>query len=158
LRNFWIVWLQVVLWSLLLYSLVLVLGGRIAEDLFTNLGFGPPETITGAKDHDYLKLPFMVLGAVLAGWSVLMLLLVRGPLKAGHSWVAGLMLWPVAMWFVLDTGMSFALGYPSHAVFNLPFFAALGIPLFRLRKTKHAGSRPRSSNDQGNVEGFFGGV
>ena len=132
-RNFWIRWLQVVLGMLLLYSLLLVFAGRIAEDLFTFLGFGPPETLAFGEGDDYLRLPFMVLGAVLAGWSVLMLLLVRGPLTAGQPWVVGLLFWPVAAWFVLDTGMSLALGYPSHALFNLPFFFALGVPLFMLR-------------------------
>jgi hypothetical protein len=133
--NFWIRWLQVVLGAVLFYSLVLVFAGRTAEGLFTLLGFGPPATLAVADGHEYLKLPLMVLGAVLAGWSVLMLLLVRGPLRTGQSWVAGVLLWPVAVWFVLDTSMSLALGYPSHALFNLPFVFALGVPLLRLRAT-----------------------
>jgi hypothetical protein len=133
LRNFWIRWLQFVLGVLLLYSLMLVFAGGLAGELFTLLGFGPPETLVVAEGHDYLRLPLMVLGAVLAGWSVLMLLLVRGPLRAGQSWVAGLLFWPVIVWFVLDTGMSLTLGYPSHALFNLPFFVSIGLPLLMLR-------------------------
>ncbi len=132
-RNFWILWLQVVLGVLFVYSLVLVFAGRIAGDLFTLLGFGPPQTIAVLEVQDYLRLPFMVLGAVLAGWSVLMLLIVRGPLKEGVSWATGVLFWPISVWFLLDTGMSVVLGYPSHALFNFPFFAALGIPLFAVR-------------------------
>jgi hypothetical protein len=37
------------------------------------------------------------------------------------------------LWFVLDTGMSLVLGYPTHALFNVPFAAALAIPLMKLR-------------------------
>jgi hypothetical protein len=128
---------EVVLGAVLFYPLVLVFAGGTAGALFTLLGFGPPAALAEAEGHEYLKLPLMVLGAVLASWSVLMLLLVSGPLRAGQSWVAGALLWPVAVWFFLDTGMSLALGYPSHALFNLPFVLALGIPLFRLRATMH---------------------
>ena len=89
----WITWLQVVLVLLLAYSLVLVFAGSIAGQLFTVLGFGPPESADTELVGDYLKLPFMVLGAVMAGW----------------------------LWFVLDTGMSIVLGFPGHALFNVPF-------------------------------------
>ena len=40
---------------------------------------------------------------------------------------------PLAVWFILDTGMSLVLGYPTHALFNGPVAIALGIPLWRLR-------------------------
>lgn len=33
----------------------------------------------------------------------------------------------------IDTGMSLVLGYPTHALFNVPFAFALGIPLVSLR-------------------------
>jgi hypothetical protein len=38
------------------------------------------------------------------------------------------------LWFVLDTGMSLVLGYPTHAIFNIPFAVALGLPLYWLDK------------------------
>jgi hypothetical protein len=38
------------------------------------------------------------------------------------------------LWFALDTGMSLSLGYPTHAIFNLPFAVALGLPLYWLGK------------------------
>ena len=40
------------------------------------------------------------------------------------------------IWFVLDTGMSLVLGYPTHAIFNIPFAVALGLPLYLLGKEK----------------------
>ena len=36
----------------------------------------------------------------------------------------------------LDTVMSLVLGYPTHALFNVPFAVALGIPLLSLRPQK----------------------
>jgi hypothetical protein len=59
--------------------------------------------------------------------------LVRGPLREGAPWVIPLMSRSLALWFVLDTGMSIVLGHPTHALFNLSFGVALAIPLVRLR-------------------------
>ncbi len=50
------------------------------------LGFGPPESVDSDAVHDYLKLSFMVLGAVLAGWAAMMIHIVRGPLRDGSDW------------------------------------------------------------------------
>ena len=132
-RATWITWLQVVLAALLAYALVLVFAGSVAAQLFSALGFGPPESIDSTAVRNYLKLPFMVLGAVLAGWAVMMMHIVRGPLRDGSPWARSILIRSVAVWFVLDTGMSLVLGFPTHAVFNLIFLAALGIPLLALR-------------------------
>ena len=129
-------WLQVVLAGVFAYSLVLVFAGRIAGSLFAWLGFGPDDSIDTDAVRDYLQLPFMVLGAVMAGWSVLMIQLVRGPLRDGSRWAWLMLVQSLVLWFSLDTGMSLVLGYPTHALFNVPFAIALGIPLLSLRPSK----------------------
>jgi hypothetical protein len=131
-RRLWLVWLQVVLALLFVYGLVLVVAGSFAQSLFTLLGFGPPTSIESSELSAYLRLPFAVLGAVLAGWATLMFTLVRGPLASGISWALPALAVPLAVWFILDTGMSLVLGYPTHALFNVPFALALGVPLWRL--------------------------
>ena len=75
----------------------------------------------------------MVLGAVMAGWSVMMIQIVRGPLSDGSTWALRVLIRSLVLWFVLDTGMSLVLGFPGHALFNVPFAIALGIPLVKLR-------------------------
>ena len=131
-RAFWITWLQVVLVCVFVYSLVLVTAGSVAGSLFTALGFGPPASIDTDEVRDYLRLPFMVLGAVLGGWSVMMFQLVRGPVREGSRWALSSLQWSVGLWFVLDTAMSLVLGYPTHALFNVVFALALGVPIVRL--------------------------
>jgi hypothetical protein len=131
--NKLITWLTFVLSAIIAYALVLVVGGHVALDLFSLLGFGPPEVVDTPEFRDYLRLPYMVLGAVITGWSVLMLQIVRGPLRDGAPWAATFLLRAVGIWFVLDTGMSLVLGFPTHAVFNVPFALALGVPLLRMR-------------------------
>lgn len=134
-RDRRIVWLQVVLTVVLVYALVLVFAGSAAESLFSAFGFGPPDSV-GGEARDYLRLPVMVLGAVLAGWSLLMLQVVRGPLRDGLPWAWSFLVRSLALWFVLDTGMSLVLGFPAHALFNVPFALALGIPLAGLRPSR----------------------
>ena len=132
-RLKFIKWLEVVLILVLIYSLLLVFAGTTAGSLFTWFGFGPEESINTAAVWDYLRLPFMVLGAVMAGWVFLMIQIVRGPLKEGSAWAWTFLVQSLSLWFILDTGMSLVLGYPMHALFNLPFAFALGIPLVRLK-------------------------
>ena len=129
----WITWLQIVLAALLGYSLILVFAGSVAGAWFSALGFGPPERASAPEVRDYLKLPFMVLGAVMAGWTVMMIQIVRGPLREGSAWALSVLISSLVVWFVLDTGMSLMLGFPLHALFNVPFAVALAIPLIKLR-------------------------
>lgn len=134
-RKTWLAWLQVVLVLLFLYALVLVFAGGVARSMFSAFGFGPSDAIDTDEVRDYLELPFMVLGAVMAGWTFMMLQIVRGPLRDGAAWALPALTRSLVLWFVLDTGMSLVLGFPAHALFNIPFAIALAIPLARLRST-----------------------
>ncbi|CAB4557180.1 unannotated protein [freshwater metagenome] len=135
-RETYTKWLEVVLILVLVYSLLLVFAGATAGSLFSWFGFGPEKSIDTAAVRDYLLLPYMVLGAVMAGWAFLMIQIVRGPLKEEVAWSWTFLVQSLSLWFVLDTGMSLVLGYPMHAVFNIPFAIALGIPLVRLKPIK----------------------
>jgi hypothetical protein len=136
-RQFTIKWLQLVLGAVFIYSLLLIFKGSVAGSLFSWFGFGPNEAIDTSEVQDYLLLPYMVLGAVMAGWVFLMILIVRGPLKDGSLWARRLLIQSLSLWFILDTSMSVVLGYPTHALFNVPFALALGIPLV-LMKNQHS--------------------
>ena len=129
-------WLEAVLLLVLGYSLLLVVAGGTAGSIFSWFGFGPDQSIDTDAVRDYLLLPYMVLGAVMAGWVFLMIQIVRGPLKEGVPSAWTFLVRSLSLWFVLDTGMSLVLGYPMHAVFNLPFAVALGIPLAQLSPSK----------------------
>jgi hypothetical protein len=132
-RQFWTRWLLVVLWVLFGYSLLLVFGGPFAGRLFAAFGFGPSGPADTTAVREYLNLPYMVLGAVLAGWTSMMISVVRGPLRDGSPWAVPVLIRSLSLWFVLDTTMSVVLGHPTHALFNVPIAAALALPLARLR-------------------------
>ena len=132
-RQRYITWLVAVLLLVLCYSLLLIVAGATAGSLFSWFGFGPAKAIDTPAVREYLRLPYRVLGAVMAGWSLLMIQIVRGPLKEESTWAWTFLVRSLSLWFVLDTGMSLVLGYPAHAVFNIPFAVALGVPLALLR-------------------------
>jgi hypothetical protein len=127
-------WLQLVLGAVFVYSLLLVFAGSLAGSLFSWFGFGPKESIDTSEVREYLLLPYMVLGAVMSGWVLLMLLIVRGPLRDGLPWARKYLVWSLSLWFILDTSMSLVLGYPTHALFNISFAVALGIPLALIKR------------------------
>jgi hypothetical protein len=127
-------WLQLVLGAVFVYSLLLVFAGSLAGSLFSWFGFGPKESIDTSEVREYLLLPYMVLGAVMSGWVLLMLLIVRGPLRDGLPWARKYLIWSLSLWFILDTSMSLVLGYPTHALFNISFAVALGIPLALIKR------------------------
>jgi hypothetical protein len=133
-RELAIMWLQLVLGAVFVYSLLLVFAGSLAGSLFSWFGFGPKESIDTSEVREYLLLPYMVLGAVMSGWVLLMLLIVRGPLRDGLPWARKYLIWSLSLWFILDTSMSLVLGYPTHALFNISFAVALGIPLALIKR------------------------
>ncbi len=134
-RRLAVAWLQMVLVGVLVYSIVLVVAGSTAHSLFASFGFGPDSSIDTEEVRNYLRLPYMVLGAVMAGWTLLMIQLVRRPLRDGSQWAFRFLVQSLVLWFALDTAMSLVLGYPNHALFNIPFAIALGVPLLSLRSS-----------------------
>ena len=109
--------------------------GTVAEGVFSALGFGPPQSIASPGLSDYLRLPFAVLGSDMVGWMALLLAVVHGPLRRREPWAWPAVALSLGAWFVLDTGMSLVLGFPTHALFNLVFAIALAVPLIGLRRS-----------------------
>lgn len=110
------------------YGLVLLMAGLwLGRTVFEILGFGLDDGRISEVQEPYLRLVFAVLGAVIVGWMAALAATMHrfGP-EATPVIVAS-----VAIWFVLDTGISLVLGYVGHAAFNVAFVALL-LPAVRL--------------------------
>lgn len=123
-----------------IYGAVLVVRGTAAAALFDRLGFGMTAGgITGGPARAYVLFVYGVLGAVLVGWMLLLLAVVRGPLRRRERWAWNAVAASMTAWFLADTTLSLALGFPAHALFNIGFAAAVAAPLIavgrRLRGT-----------------------
>lgn len=112
------------------YALLLACAPEVVDRLvFTPLGFG---LLSHGRGDGGTAFTMRVLGAVLVGWMVLVHEVVRGPLADGQMWAWRALSVCSAIWFVVDTGMSLAVGFPTHAAFNVIFGIALGVPLWAL--------------------------
>lgn len=126
--------LLAVLAAVATYSIALVVAGGVVDRmLFESLGFGSPGDLSSSGD-DHVRLLRGVLGAVILGWVVLIIAIVRGPLRRRDPWSWRAVASSLACWFVVDTGFSLAVGEWEHALFNVGFAVALGIPLASIRK------------------------
>lgn len=130
----WDRWLAAVVVGVAAYGAALVVRGGVPAALFELLGFGMAASgITGGPPQTYVLLIYGVLGAVLIGWMLLLLAVVRGPLLRRERWAWNAVATSTTAWFLADTTFSLAIGSPAHALFNLAFATALAIPLAALR-------------------------
>jgi hypothetical protein len=133
-RTLWDRWLTVAILVVLAYSALLVAAGGVASEVFTRLGFGMTEAgVESPSARGYVLLLYGILGAVLIGWGVLLLAVVEGPLRRRQRWAWLAVTASLTCWFLVDTSLSLAVGFPTHALFNLAFVAAVTPPLAGLR-------------------------
>ncbi|HRK19449.1 MAG TPA: hypothetical protein PK970_10875 [Hyphomicrobiaceae bacterium] len=99
---------------------------------------GQPEVLS--RDG---RLMTVVSGGVLAGWGVLMARVFAAP--AGATDLASALLQGLAVWFVLDSAGSIAVGAWPNAVLNTVLLAGFLIPL-RTIGAPGKGSRPQPTN------------
>lgn len=126
------------------YAVAMVVAAPVVSDLFEALGFGPRDGgVPAGAATDHVLFLQGVLGAVVLGWVVLLLAVVRGPLRAGDPWAVRAISASVALWFAVDTGWSLAVGSWEHALFNGAFLALLAPPLVALSPRRSA-ARPRT--------------
>ena len=143
----WTIWDRILTSVLMLvgaYAVALVTMGLFLGDMmFDPLGFGPRDGgIAGDAERGYLRLVYGILGAVIVGWMLTLGAIVVGPLQRRERWAWNTIASSVAAWFLLDTGLSLALGYEGHALFNLVFVIALAVPLAGI-KSGVGGHDPR---------------
>lgn len=121
------------------YGLAMVAAGALVGDqLFDRLGFGPADGgLRGESQRSYVRFIFGVLGSVIVGWMTLLGFVTAGPFQRRELWSWFALLSSVVVWFLLDTGMSLALGWNTHALFNVPFALALATPILALRPQFH---------------------
>ncbi len=141
--TFWRRWLLCAALLVGAYAVSLVAAGGVTSRLFDVLGFGMRSgAIPEGLPRDHVLFVYGVLGAVLVGWMVLVAALAAGPLRTGEPWAWSALAMSVGTWFLLDTGFSLAVGSWQHALFNLGFLAALGVPLvgWRLADRSRSGA------------------
>lgn len=138
--------LESVLVLVVAYATTMVVAGDVVDRLFTALGFGAEGAgVPQGAPLDHVRLVRGVLGAVLVGWALLLLAVVRLGLRTGDARWWWAVTASVGAWALLDTAASLALGSWQHAAFNVPFVLALGLPLAILRPGRVGAATTRPS-------------
>lgn len=127
-----------------LYGITMVIAAeQVSRNLFGPLGFGLDQAgdLT-PSELDYVAFVFRVLGAVIVGWMVALAGIATVPLRRREPWAWWTVTASMVVWFVIDTGMSIAVGQHSHAAFNVAFVLAVAVPLGGIGMQLRAGATP----------------
>ena len=129
--SFWVSWLTLVITVTAVSSLVPVLAPELAQHGFSLLVFADLAHIATFDDEAirYIRFVHGVLGAVMFGWMILLLTIVRHSFSRGErrAWIAITV--SVLAWFLPGTGFSAWLGIWQNVALNLGFVALFVIPL-----------------------------
>ncbi|MFM9044764.1 MAG: hypothetical protein ACKOL0_03000 [Solirubrobacterales bacterium] len=130
----WFTWLTVVTLGVIVFGLFLLTAPGLARQWFSVLVYSSAEEISGFGPAAvaYIELAHAVMGAVMVGWGVALLLVLRGPMK--RNLTEGLKIFAISLvaWFIPDTVFSIASGFWENAVQNVVFAVLFAVPLIAL--------------------------
>lgn len=147
---FWVRWLTVVSCGVALFGLVMVLSPDLTARAFGLLLYADSQHIVAfdAAVTTYISLLHGVLGAVMLGWGMALLLLVRGPFRRGSRDGWNIIAVSALAWFVPDTVLSLWMGFWQNAVLNVAIVLLLGIPLAVSMRGFRVTSPPRPTTGE----------
>jgi hypothetical protein len=130
-----ITYLTAVAGSVIVFAALMMVTRLVTDGLFNWMFFGETGEPAGfsADAVDYYRVIYGVLGAVMIGWFLLVLWVVRGPLASGVAGAWGALVLSVGGWFAIDSIFSLASGFSENAVLNLLFLAAFAPGLWLTR-------------------------
>lgn len=133
--DFWSSWLQTSLWSYALTGALLLffdhravpfLAGSINERFFGQ------ETMP-LELEPYHRFLYGVIGAFLMGWAIGLAMIVRHGFRSRLPWAWTTVAASIAVWFLVDTGVSVWHGAWINAALNCVGGFFLGLPLLMTR-------------------------
>ncbi|GBF56746.1 hypothetical protein PbB2_00403 [Candidatus Phycosocius bacilliformis] len=126
----WRNWLNLWCGGVIVLGLIFLGSGLPATDWGVRLYFDAMAwPIDGKGWEEAARLTAMVLGAVMMGWGVTMLILVRVAIENPHLRLFVPLTGAILVWWLGDTSLSFVLGSPGNATANTLFLIAYLIPV-----------------------------
>ncbi|MHB0915097.1 MAG: hypothetical protein ACYC57_10735 [Thermoleophilia bacterium] len=127
---FWWRWLVVAALVVLLFGAAFVFLPGPLQRLFESLYFAPRSSAPlGADAADYVAFMGAVLGAVMAGWAVLLLYVLYGPFRRMEPAAWDMIAVSLGAWYILDTAFSLFSGFWQNAVLNTGMLVMFAAPL-----------------------------
>ena len=142
-KTFWLAWLRIATIFMVAFGLFLVVAPALSRQGFSLMVYSSADRIGGfgSAAADYIELAHAVMGAVMVGWGVALLLVLRGPMRRNIR--EGALIYAVSLgcWFVPDTIFSLASGFWQNAILNLSFALLFAIPLVALLRQEPGNRR-----------------
>ncbi len=134
--SLWSSLIQAAAGVVLALSAVLMLGPPLGETFFYLVYFQQPASPVPvpAEVLGYLRFANGIIGAVMAGWMLVIIVLARGPFRAGERWAWQAMAWPLLGWYVIDTAFSIGHGVWGNVLLNTGTGLMFGVPLLASRR------------------------
>jgi hypothetical protein len=134
--HFWSRLIQGAAAVVLALSAVLMLTPPLGETFFHLVYFQRPASPVPvpAEIQGYLRFANGIIGAVMAGWMMAVIVLARGPFRAGERFAWNAIAWPLLGWYVIDTTFSIAHGVWGNVLLNTGTALMFGVPLLASRR------------------------
>jgi hypothetical protein len=134
--RFWSRMIQGAAAVVLALSAVLMLAPPLGETFFHLVYFQQPASPVPvpAEIQGYLRFANGIIGAVMAGWMMAVIVLARGPFRAGERFAWNAIAWPLLGWYVIDTTFSIAHGAWGNVLLNTGTALMFGVPLLASRR------------------------
>lgn len=136
--ELWRRWLLVVVALLLLVGLAMIVmpwimsPGALSKDPLLRPFFGGAALSTEVRDfHRFI---FGVWGSTLVGWAVVLVFLVRHPLRARERWAWNASMAGLLLWFPIDTYVSFHFRVMFNVWVDVALLVLLLVPLLAMRR------------------------
>ena len=134
--QFWSRLIQAAAAVVLVLSAMLLLAPSVGEAFFYLVYFQQPTSPVAVPPEiqGYLRFANGVIGAVMAGWMMVIIALARGPFRAGERFAWNSIAWPLFGWYVIDTTFSIAHGAWGNVLLNTGTALMFGVPLLASRR------------------------
>lgn len=131
--GLWKTWMTIWCWAVGLFGLVLAGAGLPATEGPTRLLFGILGDPAAFHLDDQARFTIALMGAVTLGWALTMATAIKAATALG---AAGRPVWSgltvsLLVWFVIDSSLSVATGYPLNAGSNTVILVTYLLPLWR---------------------------
>lgn len=130
--EFWVKWLKLSGYALVLFGIVMTFLNATPVFALFNDGIDPVFWAVGTLDGGSLAFRTWVYaawGATIAGWGICLLFLVSHAFASKERWAWLAITLGLAIWYLLDTGVSAYFRVYFNVVFNSLIMVIVGIPL-----------------------------
>ena len=131
--GLWKTWMTVWCWAVVVFGLALAGAGLPATDGLTRVLFAILGDPASFHLDNQARFTIALMGAVTLGWALTMATAMRAAIALGD---AGRPVWvgltgSLLVWFVIDSSLSIATGFPLNAASNTVILVTYLLPLWR---------------------------